>query len=57
MAGSLLLRRFSAISIVRAIAPNTEPMLDSGSMCASASKLFAASRSLLPGSLALLLRR
>jgi len=26
-------------------------------MCASASKLFAASRSLLPGSLALLLRR
>jgi hypothetical protein len=44
--------------IVRAIAPNTEPMLDSGSMCASASKLFAASRStLLPGSLALLLLR
>jgi hypothetical protein len=39
-----------------AIAPNTEPMLDSRSMCASASKLFAASRSsLLPGSLALLL--
>jgi hypothetical protein len=57
MAGSLLLRRFSAISIVRAIAPNTEPMLDSRSMCASASKLFAASRSQLAGSLALLLRR
>jgi hypothetical protein len=33
-------------------------MLDSKAMCASASKLFAASRSfLLPGSLALLLRR
>jgi hypothetical protein len=41
-----------------AIAPNTEPMLDSRAMCASASKLFAASRSsLLPGSRALLLLR
>jgi hypothetical protein len=40
------------------IAPNMEPMLNLNSMCASASKLFAASRSrLLPGSLALLLRR
>jgi hypothetical protein len=39
-----------------AIAPNTGPMLDSGPMCASASQLFAASRSLpRPGSLALLL--
>ena len=41
-----------------AIAPNTGPMLDSGSMCASASQLFAASRGFpRPGSLVLLLLR
>ena len=51
-------RRAAAADGSAAIAPGTEPMLDSGSMCASVSKLFAASRSrLLPGSLALLLRR
>jgi len=54
----LIFALFGVRRTERAIAPGTEPVLDSAAMCASAYQLFATRCGLpLPGSLALLLRR